>query len=73
MALLKKDDILRGLMRLDAKAKEAGHIVEISIYGGAALALVFDLRRATRDVDAVMRGPSDFLRNAAGETGSGVL
>lgn len=67
MALLTKDDILRGLRRLDAKAKEAGHIVEISIYGGAALALVFDLRHATRDVDAVMQGPSDFLRNAAAQ------
>ncbi|MCL2831185.1 MAG: hypothetical protein FWD77_10730 [Betaproteobacteria bacterium] len=39
MTLLKKEDILRGLQKIDARAKEAGIIVDISIYGGAALAI----------------------------------
>ena len=62
--LLRKDDILRGLRQLDALALDAGMLVDLSIYGGAALVLAFDIRRATRDVDAVVNGNPDFLRNA---------
>jgi hypothetical protein len=65
MAMLTKEDILRGLTKLDAMAKEASVIVDLSIYGGAALAIAFDLRHATRDVDAVVRGNPDFVRQAA--------
>lgn len=60
MALLKKEDILRGLGRLSNKAVEAAVTVDLSIYGGAALAIAFDLRHATRDVDAVVNGSPDF-------------
>lgn len=67
MALLKKEDILRGLQKIDIKAKEVGVVVDISIYGGAALAIAFDIRRATRDVDAVVHGAPDFIRKAAAE------
>ena len=55
-AMLAKDDILRGLHKIDIKAKEASIVVDLSIYGGAAMALVFDTRRTTRDVDAVVHG-----------------
>ena len=64
-AMLVKDDILRGLHKIDVKAKEAAVVVDLSIYGGAAMALVFDTRRATRDVDAVVHGAPDFLRTLA--------
>jgi hypothetical protein len=67
VAMLKKEDILRGLGKLDQKAKAAGVIVDLSIYGGAALAIAFDIRHATRDVDAVVRGNPDFVRRAANE------
>jgi len=67
MALLSKEDILRGLKKLDAKARQAHVIVDLSIYGGAALALAFDIRHSTRDVDAVVRGNPDFVRRAAAE------
>jgi hypothetical protein len=67
VALLKKQDILRGLSKLDAKAKAARVIVDLSIYGGAALAIAFDIRHATRDVDAVVRGDPSFVRHAASE------
>lgn len=67
MALLTKDDILKGLRNLDAKARAGRVIVDMAVYGGAALALVFDLRQATRDVDAVVRGSPDFLRRAVAE------
>jgi len=67
MALLTKDDILRGLRKIDRKAREAGSLVDLAIYGGAALAISFDVRLETRDVDAVVRGSPDFLRSAAKE------
>jgi hypothetical protein len=65
MILLGKEDILRGLRKIDALAREAGVIIDLAVYGGAALALIFDARRATRDVDAVVNGSPDFLRQAA--------
>lgn len=34
--MLHKEDILRGLRKMDALAKEAGVVVDLSIYGGAA-------------------------------------
>jgi hypothetical protein len=67
MALLTKEDILRGLRKIDQMAQNAEMLVDLAIYGGAALALAFDVRLATRDVDAVVRGSPDFLRAAAAE------
>jgi hypothetical protein len=66
-AALSKADILRGLRRLDALAKAAGLVVDLSIYGGAALCLAFDARDSTRDVDAVFRGATRFVRAAVAE------
>jgi hypothetical protein len=65
--MLTREDILRGLRRLDERAKAAGVLVDLSIYGGAALALAFDLRLATRDVDAVVHGSPQFLRTVSRE------
>ncbi len=67
MALLTKDDILRGLRSIDVRARQAGVLIDLSIYGGAASAIAFDMRVATRDVDAVVHGRPDFLRKAAAE------
>ena len=67
MTMLGKDDILQGFRRIDQKAKEAGVLIDLSVYGGAALMLAFDVRRATRDVDAVVNGSPDFLRRVAAE------
>ncbi len=67
MVLLSKEDILRGFRKIDALARKAGVIVDLSVYGGAALAIAFDMRLATRDVDAVVHGNPDFLRKAARE------
>jgi hypothetical protein len=67
MAILAKNDILRGLRKIDARAKQSGVLVDLAIYGGAALIIAFDLGHATRDVDAVVRGRPDFLRTAAAD------
>ncbi|MHB8347683.1 MAG: hypothetical protein ACYDHM_10970 [Acidiferrobacterales bacterium] len=44
------NDIQHGLRRIDAGKKESGIIVDLCIYGGAALALMPDIRCATRAV-----------------------
>ncbi len=62
---LTRRDIMRGLARLDVMAREVNKVVEIAVYGGAALALAFDMRVATRDVDAVVRGSPDFVRKCS--------
>lgn len=46
-------------------AREAGTVIELAIHGGEALALSFDMRISTRDVDAVVRGAPDFARRCA--------
>lgn len=62
--MLTRNDIMRGFRRLDALAREAGMLLDLALYGGAAMALAFDVREATRDVDAVVRGHAEFLRRA---------
>jgi hypothetical protein len=49
---------------LGSKAIEAGRIVDLAVYGGSALALAYDLRRTTKDVDAVYEADKDFIPNA---------
>lgn len=51
--------------RLGRIAKDAGKVIDISIYGGSALILATDFRVATRDVDAVFESDRPFIRAAA--------
>jgi len=67
MAVLTKDDIIRGLRKIDEKARKAEMLIDLAVYGGAALTIAFDVRLATRDVDAVVRGSPDFVRSVAAE------
>lgn len=61
--MLSKSEILDALGDMDARARAAHLLVDISIYGGAALVLAFDARVATRDVDAVIRSHPEFARD----------
>lgn len=63
--MLTRDDILRGLRKIDAIALHAGVTIDLAVYGGAALAIVYDMRVTTRDVDAIVRGDPKFLRETA--------
>ena len=63
--LISKDDLQAGMLRLGEIALAAGKLIEISIYGGAAPGLVWNLREFTRDVDAVVHGDAAYLRGAA--------
>jgi hypothetical protein len=62
--MLSKNDIEDGLKRLGEIAEEHGMIIDISVYGGSALAIAWNSRVATKDVDAVAHGDAAFLRKA---------
>ncbi|HTT82030.1 MAG TPA: hypothetical protein VMF67_00965 [Rhizomicrobium sp.] len=51
--------------RLGELAAAHERVVEISVYGGAALILTMPYRVATRDVDAVFESDRPFVRRAA--------
>ena len=55
----------RAFAALGAEAVAAGKIVDIAVYGGAALILTFPGRVATKDVDAVVQNDAAWLRPAA--------
>ena len=64
--VLSKADILAYLELLNAKLAEQGLIGEISICGGAAMALVYDARDSTYDIDAIYK-PKDVLTDIIAE------
>jgi len=65
---LSADDIRRLFGELAAELDSYGVRAEIFLVGGAAIALCFDSRRATRDLDAVFV-PTDAVRRAAEKVG----
>jgi len=52
--LLDKADIERALRRLGERLDRRGIVADLYVFGGAAMALAYDARRATRDIDALM-------------------
>jgi len=54
--LLTKEEIIEGLKEIGKKAKANNLVIDIAIYGGAALSIAYNLRNATKDVDAVVKG-----------------
>jgi Nucleotidyltransferase of unknown function (DUF6036) len=62
---LSADDIRRLFGELASELDAVGQRAEIFLVGGAAIALCFDGRRATRDLDAIFgttdRGESAIL------------
>ena len=64
MKLLDRPFLLRLLRALNAELRKKDVIGEIGMCGGAVMCLVFQARKATRDVDAVFE-PTRELREAA--------
>ena len=64
---LTKHDILLGITKISNLAKEKNILLDIAIYGGAALSLAFDMRDITKDVDVTINKnqDKDFLREAS--------
>lgn len=61
-----RTEILRLLRQLAARLHERGIDGEMYAVGGAAIAIAFDERRATRDIDAVFE-PKHIVYEVAGE------
>ena len=64
MALLGRQELLEALAELDKELKFLNVRGEVFIVGGAAMAIAYDTRRTTADVDAVFV-PSSEVRTAA--------
>lgn len=64
--MLSKNDIEKLLIEVNEKLKERGKFGEIIIAGGATLALVFNARNTTKDIDALFR-PSQEMREIINE------
>lgn len=59
-----KRTIISALDRLGRLAAAEGLTLEIAIYGGVAMMLLFDSRSVTKDIDAVCRPKADAVRLA---------
>jgi hypothetical protein len=57
--------LLDAFAELGRAAWAEGTTVEIAVYGGSALMLIFDWRAATKDVDAVFDNDRDVVRRLA--------
>lgn len=64
MSLLDRDQIVRLLQALSEELERRGTRAEVFLVGGAATALAYDARRATRDLDAMFQ-PKDEVYAAA--------
>lgn len=59
-----KDKIIKYLYELDNKLGERGLSGSINIYGGSCLALVYDLRGSTKDIDAIFSPKNEMYKIA---------
>lgn len=59
-----RSEIIDALTALAGELERRGVVAEMYVVGGAAIALAFDERRATRDIDAVFE-PKDVVYEAA--------
>ena len=59
-----RKEIIEALTALAGELERRGVVAEMYVVGGAAIALAFDERRATRDIDAVFE-PKDVVYEAA--------
>lgn len=66
---MRREEIVAALTALGTRLSERGVEGEIYVVGGAAIAIAFDARRATRDVDAVFE-PKQEVYAAADEVGA---
>lgn len=59
-----RDDILDALTRLGERLDARGLRADLYVVGGAAMALAYDMRRTTKDVDAVFEPKAEVYREA---------
>jgi hypothetical protein len=66
---LTKEQIVAALRRLAELAAAESVVLEMTIYGGAAMMLAYDAREATKDVDAIVR-PTEVAERLARKVAS---
>lgn len=64
--LLDRAAIADAFRRLGDRLARRGVVADLYIFGGAAMALAYDARRATRDIDAVFQPHGVVLEEARG-------
>jgi hypothetical protein len=64
--LLDRTAIEEAFRRLGDRLARRGVIADIYVFGGAAMALAYDARRATRDIDAVFKPHGIVVQEARG-------
>jgi len=70
--LLDRAAITEAFRRLGDRLARRGVVADLYVFGGAAMALAYDARRATRDIDAVFqRYPGHRRSPQVGERGRG--
>jgi hypothetical protein len=62
--ILDRAAIEEAFSRLGDRLARRGVVADIYVFGGVAMALAYDLRRATRDVDAVFKPHGNVLEEA---------
>ncbi len=65
---LGRQELLEALNAMDEELARRGVRAELFVVGGAAMAIAYDARRSTVDVDAVF-APSDVVREVAKKVG----
>jgi hypothetical protein len=68
--LLDRPAIEDAFRRLGDRLVRRGVVADIYVFGGAAMALAYDARRATRDIDAVFEPHGIVLEDALEEHAS---
>lgn len=62
--LLDRATILDAFTRLGTRLARRGLVADVYVFGGAAMALAYDARRATRDIDAVFTAHGAVVEEA---------
>jgi hypothetical protein len=62
--LLDREGMEESFRRLGDQLAKRGIVADIYVFGGAAMALAYDSRRATRDVDALFKPHGIVLEEA---------
>ena len=60
--LLDRQGIEEAFRRLGDRLAKRGVVADIYVFGGAAMALAYDSRRSTRDVDALFSRTASCLK-----------
>jgi hypothetical protein len=66
--LLDRDKIRDAFRRLGDRLARRGVVADLYVFGGAAMAMAYDARRTTRDVDAIF-SPHGIVHEEAGVVG----